>query len=399
MYQPSPEILKKYADVLVKFALRSGEWTKPWDVVFVQIPECAKPFYLPLQKSILESGAHPIFEYYPDGVSRHFYDHAADKQITFYPEHFLHGKVQQMTHVISVIAENDKYELKWVDPQKLAKRVSSRKQYIEKRTQKELEGKMTWTLGLYWTQAMADEAWLSIEEYRKQIINACYLDEENPIEHWKKTNSEIERIIEILNKMKIQKVHMIWEDVDLWVGIWSDRKWLGGSGRNIPSFEIFTSPDYRQTTGWMRFNQPLYRYWQKVTGISLKFENWIVVDFDAKEWKELLAEIFEIPGTRSLGEFSLTDWRHSRITKFMWETLYDENMWWEFGNTHVAIGRAYEDTYTGDVSVLSEEQRKWLWFNQSAEHIDIISTVNRTVIAYLEDGSEVVIYENGKFSL
>lgn len=399
MYQPSPELLKKYADVLVKFALRGGEGVKKWDVIFVQIPECAKLFYLPLQKSILETGAHPIFEYYPDGVSRHFYEHAADEQISFYPEHFLHGKVQQMTHVISVIAEHDKYELKGIDPQKLAARVASRKPYIEKRTQKELEGKMTWTLGLYWTPAMAEEVGMSLEEYRNQIIKACYLDEENPIDHWKKTVSEIEAIIAKLNAMKIQKVHMVGDDVDLWIGIWSDRKWLGGSGRNIPSFEIFTSPDYRQTSGWMKFNQPLYRYGQKVTGISLKFEKGEVVEFDAKEGKNLLAEIFEIPGTKSLGEFSLTDWRHSRITKAMGETLYDENMWGPFGNTHVAIGRSYEDTYVWDVSALSLEQRKELWFNQSAEHIDIISTTDRTVTAYLEDGSEMVIYEKGQFRI
>jgi len=188
-------------------------------VIFVQLPECAKPFYLPLQKSILEAGAHPIFEYYPDGVSRHFYEHAADEQISFYPEHFLHGKVDQMTHVISIIAEHDKYELKGIDPQKMAVRVKSRKQYIEKRTQKELEGKMTRTLGLYGTPAMAEEVDMTLEEYREQIINACYLNEDTPIEHWQKTNSEIETIINKLNEMKIQKVHMVGDDVDLWVGI------------------------------------------------------------------------------------------------------------------------------------------------------------------------------------
>jgi aminopeptidase len=111
MYQASPEILKKYADVLVKFALRSGDGAKPGDVIFVQLPECAKPFYLPLQKAVLESGAHPIFEYLPDGVARHFFDHANDDQIVFYPSHFFDGKVNQMTHVISIVAEADKNEL------------------------------------------------------------------------------------------------------------------------------------------------------------------------------------------------------------------------------------------------------------------------------------------------
>jgi len=123
------------------------------------------------------------------------------------------------------------------------------------------------------------------------------------------------------------------------------------------------------------------------------------VEFDAQEGKELLTEIFAIPGTKSLGEFSLTDSRHSHITKCMGETLYDENMGGQFGNTHIAIGRAYEETYTEDVSSLSEDQRKELGFNQSAEHIDIISTTNRTVTATLEDGSEVVIYKDGMFSV
>lgn len=399
MYQPSSEILKKYADVLVKFALWSGEWVKKWDVVFVFIPECAKAFYLPLQKSILEAWAYPIFEYIPDGVAKHFYENASDEQNSFYPEYLMSGKVKQMTHVISVIAENDKYELKWVDPKKLATRMASRKPYFEMRTQKELEGKMTWTLGLFGTPAMAEEVGMTLEEYREQIINACYLNEENPIDHWKKTNFEIETIISKLDEMKIQKVHMVWNDVDLLVGIWSDRKWLGGSGRNIPSFEIFTSPDYRQTEGWMKFNQPLYRYWQKITWISLRFEKGKVVEFDAEEGKELLTEIFEISGTRSLGEFSLTDSRHSRITKAMGETLYDENMWGQFGNTHVAIGRAYEETYVGDVSVLSSKQREELGFNQSAEHIDIISTTDRTVTAYLENWSEKIIYKDWKFTV
>lgn len=399
MYQPSFELLKKYADVLVKFALWGGKWVEKWDVVFVQIPECAKPFYLPLQESILEAGAYPIFEYLADGVARHFYENASDEQISFYPNHYFDWKVAQMTHVISILAEADKYELKWVDPKKMANRVKSRKPYIEKRTQKELEWKMTWTLCLYGTEAMAKEANMSLEEYREQIINACYLDEDEPIKHWQKTANEIQNIIDKLNNLKIQKVHVLWEDVDLHIKIGSDRQWLGGSGRNIPSFEIFTSPDYRETSGRIRFNQPLYRYGQKIDGISLKFENWEVVEFDAKDWKDLLAEIFEISGTRALGEFSLTDGRHSRITKFMWETLYDENMWWKYGNTHIAIGRAYEETYVWDISKMTIEEKKELGFNQSVEHIDIISTTNRTVTAYLEDWSELVIYEDGQFKL
>lgn len=262
-----------------------------------------------------------------------------------------------MTHRIAIIAEVDKYELKGIDPAKLTTRVASRKAYREKMDQKELEGKLTRTIGMYGTPAMAEDAGMTLEEYREQIIKACYLDEADPIARRKQTQSEIKRIQHALNDLKIQKVHMEGQDADLRITIGSDRQRLGGGGRNIPSFEIFTSPDYRGTQGRIKFNQPLYHYGQKIDGISLTFENGEVVEFDAKEGKEVLAEIFQIPGTKSLGEFSLTDSRHSHITKFMGETLYDENMGGRYGNTHVAIGKSYEDTYAGDVTTLSKQER------------------------------------------
>ena len=53
--------------------------------------------------------------------------------------------------------------------------------------------------------------------------------------------------------------------------------WVGCSGRNIPSFEIFTSPDWRGTEGWISFNQPLYRYGNLVRGIRLEFSDGRVV--------------------------------------------------------------------------------------------------------------------------
>jgi aminopeptidase len=88
-YQPNNQLLKKYADVLVKFALRSGKGAKPGDVIFVALPEAAKPFYIPLQESILEAGAIPMFEYLADGVTRNYYEKATMEQINFYPDRYM----------------------------------------------------------------------------------------------------------------------------------------------------------------------------------------------------------------------------------------------------------------------------------------------------------------------
>jgi aminopeptidase len=71
-----------------------------------------------------------------------------------------------------------------------------------------MDGKMTRTIGMYGTQAMADEAGMSLEEYREQIIKACYLDKDDPIATWQQTMDQINHIKSKLTSLGIQKVHI-----------------------------------------------------------------------------------------------------------------------------------------------------------------------------------------------
>jgi aminopeptidase len=81
-------------------------------------------------------------------------------------------------------------------------------------------------------------------------------------------------------------------------------------------------------------------------------------------------------------------------------TLFDENMGGAFGNTHIALGNAYKDTYTGDPATVSEEEWARVGYNSCPKvHTDIISTSDRTVMATLRDGSEKIIYKDGQFVL
>ena len=99
-----------------------------------------------------------------------------------------------------------------------------------------------------------------------------------------------------------------------------------------------------------------------------------------------------------LGEFSLTDKRMSKITKFMATTLYDENVGGKYGNTHLAVGMAFKDAYKGDLNKLSDKKMKEIGLNDSATHVDIMSTTDRTVTAYMKDGTEKIIYKDGMFT-
>ena len=100
-----------------------------------------------------------------------------------------------------------------------------------------------------------------------------------------------------------------------------------------------------------------------------------------------------------IGEFSLTDKRFSRITKFMGETLYDENAGGPNGNFHIALGSSYHDAFDGDAAGKPKEHWQNLGFNDSAIHTDLVSTSPRTVTAILKNGTEKIIYKNGQFCL
>ncbi|MBI3952675.1 MAG: aminopeptidase [Candidatus Doudnabacteria bacterium] len=410
-YQPSQIILDRYAKVLVRFALGGGKGIKKGDVVRVSSSESGRRLYLAVCNAVIDAGGHVLSHYSPDeeqgdrrrneSFTRYFYQHAQDHQMDHFPHKYLKGLVEQMDHSVFILADADPRALAGVDPKKIMRRGVALKPFTDWRHKKEWEGKFTWTIGLYGTPAMAKEAGLSEKAYWNQIIKACFLDQKDPIGKWKKTYQKLEHYRKKLNKLtpKIDRLHVIGPEANLWLKPGEKRKWCGGGGRNIPSFELFTSPDWRGTQGWIRFNQPLYRYSNKITGIKLQFENGKVVRSRAKTNEKLLKEMINTPGANKIGEFSLTDRRFSRITKFMAETLFDENMGGPNGNTHIALGMSYKDTYAGDASNLSKKQAESLGFNDSSVHTDIISTSSRTVVAHLKNGQERVVYEHGEFVL
>ena len=398
-YQPSDQILKNYADVLVKFALWGGKGINKGDVVCVSIGESAGPMVKHLQRSILEAGGHMILRYHPEGTDRDFYEMANEDQLNWMPKDYMLSRLDLCDHFLSIISTDNKLELEGVDSEKIMNRRKASKFYSDAFRNKVNAKDASWTLGLYGTENMAKDVGMSKEEYWEQIIKACFLDEADPIAKWQEVFEQVEDARTWLNSMDIEWLHVKGEDADLKVKIGEGREWLGGSGCNIPSFELFISPDFHGTEGWIRFDQPLYRYGSLIEGVELKFEAGKVVEATATKNEKLLRDMIAVEGADQVGEYSLTDKRFSRITRFMGETLYDENVGGEFGNTHIAVGSAYRESYPGDASKFSEEDWKKLGYNNSVVHTDIVSTKDRTVTATLKDGSEKVIYENGMFTM
>jgi aminopeptidase len=332
MFVPDQSILAKYADLLVKFAVNGGAGPKKGDVVQLNVPDIAKPLYVELLRAVLQCGAYPKTHFLASETDKVFFQYASDDQLVFFPENYKRAEADLIDHQVSIIADADPTELKDVDPQRLFRTMDARRKFRDWLFKKEQQNKFSWTLALYGTEAMAREAGMSMKDYWDQIIQACYLDCADPIAEWKKIQAEQERVKKALDSLEVEWLHVEGARIDLKVQIGTHRRWLGGSCRNIPSFELFISPDWRGTEGSIYFNQPLYRYGNILRDITLEFKDGLVVKAEAREGQKVLESMISRKNANKIGEYSLTDKRFSRITKFMANTLFDENIGGQFGN-------------------------------------------------------------------
>jgi aminopeptidase len=403
-YVPDRVVLERYARLLVEFGLGQGTGIEPSDVVQISGTDACKPLYVEACKAVWRAGGHVIHAYMPsedefDDVRRAFYELASDEQLAFLPETYARALVEQVDHDLVLYAPSNPRSLYGIDPAKQMLREQSRKRIRDWEQEKENRGEFSWAIASYGTPGMAAEAGMSIEEYWAQIIKACFLDIDDPVARWREVRATIDATRDRLNALPIERVHVEGPEADLWVALGEKRVWKDGVGNNMPSFEIFTSPDWRGTEGWIRFSEPLYAFGTLITGVELEFHGGRVARAMAAENEPVLHEMLATENADRIGEFSLTDARLSPIDRFMADTLYDENVGGPFGNTHLALGNAYQDAYDGDPSSLDAEDWERLGFNQSAIHTDIVSTTDRTVTAVLRDGSERVIYADGRFQI
>ncbi len=389
--------MENYADVLI-WGLKTANYNlKAYDSVLIRCDLPAIELGEVLYSKLVSMKYNVIFRLMPTAnMERSFYLNSDKKQREFIPS----GEKEFFENLngnIYIHAPQSLTHLKDVDTQRQVEFAKARKFLRDIMSKRESQGIFGWTLCTYPTPALAKQAKLSLNEYTKQIIKACFLDEKNPVKKWEEVFKNINEIKKWLNSLSLDEVYIQSKNTDLTIKIGERRKFLGGSGHNIPSFEIFTSPDYRYTNGIYYANLPTYRGGNYVEGIRLEFKDGVAVKINAKKGEDYLRKTLNTDeGAKRVGEFSLTDVRFSRIDKFMADILFDENHGGKYGNCHIAVGSAYIDTYDGESSKLGEEEKKALGFNDSAVHWDLINTEDKIVKAKVK-GKIITIYEKGMF--
>jgi len=381
--------------------MKKGKF-EPNDAIMIKGGLESLPLLEVLYRKVLMEGWQPILQVLPTSTMEvDYYTIANDSQLG-YLQPWWRDQYQHVRGNIYVAAPTSLTHLKDIDPKRQQMAARSMKPWREYITEQEQKDLFAWTLGMWPTQCKADAAGITLEEFKNVVANACYLNSEDVMNDWETTHNDIEAIKGWLNALMPMVEHFRMESVsmDLTVTPGAMRQFEGGGGANIPSFEIFTSPDWRGTNGTFFADQPSYRGGNLVKNVMLTFEDGVVVSATAEEGEEyLLSTLDTDEDARKVGEFSLTDKRHSKIDRFMADTLFDENFGGEFGNSHIAIGQSYAESYTGDQAELTDELKKELGLTESVVHWDLVNTEPKKVTAVMKDGSSQIIYEEGMFKV
>ena len=351
--------LEKYADTLVwGVETARGKNFKPYEVIMVRFDTAAVNLAECVYRKLIQRKINVIARAMgTPTMEKDFFIFSDKKQRSFVNA----GEKEMFGNLngnIFISAPTSLTHLKDVDPKKIGEVSVARKPLRKIIEHREELGKFGWTLCTFPTDELAKRAGLSLSQYTQQIIKACFLDEKDPVKKWEQIKKDSTAIKKWLNSLPIKTIRVETNNMDLEVLYGEKRRFLGVSGHNVPSFEIFTSPDWRGTRGEYYANLPSYRSGNYVEGIRLEFKKGRAVKISAKKGADFVKKMLNMDKNAcQIGEFSLTDKRFSKIDRFMADILFDENFGGNFGNCHIAVGAAYSDTYAGDVSKLTPDKK------------------------------------------
>ncbi|MCM2321709.1 MAG: aminopeptidase [Oligoflexia bacterium] len=269
-------------------------------------------------------------------------------------------------------------------------------------------GKCSWTLVALptpkWAEKVTGEKGeKALELMWKDLSAILRLEGPDPIASWKKHSEALQARCRTLNQRKLRELHFTGPGTDLRIGLCQRSKWVGGAiaqeeGEffpNLPSEEVFTTPDFRLTQGKVKVTRPVNVLGDNVEDAYFEFKDGQVVDFGASYGKHLLESYFSIdPRAKSLGEVALVDGSSPifKSGRVFHNILFDEN-----AACHIALGRAIGLAFEGSEG-LSEEELVAAGANQSLLHTDfMIGSEAVSVEATDSDGRALRIIENGRF--
>ncbi|MBR3524184.1 MAG: aminopeptidase [Bacilli bacterium] len=292
-----------------------------------------------------------------------------------------------------------------IEPEKLALesyiRRSTKPVYNEKRD----KGLISWCIAAYPNEVWAHDLFATDDAYDKlydYIMKMCMIDTNNPLVSWDNQLTFADNMVNKLNNLKIKKLHYTNSlGTDLYLTLPDNYLYASAKDEkgivNMPSYEVFTSPDYRCTEGIVYSALPLIHNGAFIDEFWIKFEKGKAIDCDAKKGKEVLEGIINSdPNACYLGEAALVnnDSPISNTGLVFKTTLFDEN-----ASCHLALGAGFNECLKYGLK-MNEKELLSCGINQSKNHVDfMIGTPDLNIEATLENGDKILIFKDGNFCI
>ena len=284
--------------------------------------------------------------------------------------------------------------------------LQTRKLYREMQSNNQIDWCIAAVATKEWGNLLFPNQENSYELLWEKIFDICLVNTENPEEEWSKKMNENKEMCEKLTNLNIKKLHYANKTgTDLTVELEKNAIWCGGSSKikdrepivNMPTEEVFTTPNKYSTNGIIYASMPLVHSGITIKDIMLEFKDGKITNYNASTGLEELKNIIELDEESSmLGEIALVD-KNSKIAKtniLFYETLYDEN-----ASCHIAVGRGFKECLK-DSENMNEQELEKIGYNNSKNHVDImVGTNDLNITATTYDNQEILIFKDGSFNL
>ncbi|MDR6879103.1 aminopeptidase [Bacillus sp. 3255] len=403
--------LEKYAELIVHVGLN----IQPGQTLWVNAPILQPELVRLISRKAYDAGAkHVHIEWQDEICTQIKYKHAPDDSFNEYPA----WRAQALNELADKggaylwIDADDPELLKDADPARIAAYSKAGGPLLVKWRESMSSYFMTWSIVAAPSPARARKVFPQLEETEAvqalwdAIFKATRADQDNPVETWLNHNAVLRSKREQLNAKQFHKIHYRAPGTELTVQLPANHIWRGGAATNgtggfefnpnIPTEEVFISPNRAGTSGTVCSTKPLSYQGNLIDRFSLTFENGRVVDYQAEVGYESLKALLEMDeGARHLGEIALVphDSPISNSNLIFFNTLYDEN-----ASNHLALGRAFPTCIEGGTAMTKAEQLQ-AGLNDSLIHVDfMIGSAEMDIDGEYADGRIEPIFRKGNWA-
>ena len=391
------DVLDRYAEV----AVRVGANVQPGqEVVLATNVEHAQVARAISRQAYLAGASYVNVLYRDDHIRRALIELGPDAALTYSPEWAKDlVRATEGGAVIATTGDPEPELLADLDGERVGQ--AHEVEVIEIAGRIRAEGKVQWTVVASPTPGWARQVFgePDVERLWEKVAYCMRLDEDDPAQAWRQHLARLDVRAAALDALRPEALRYRGPGTDLTVGMLPNARWTGlgfrsaagvGYVANMPTEEIFTSPDPRRADGKVRSTLPLVLLGQIVVGLEVTLENGRIVRVEAEQGADVVrAELASDEGASRLGELALVtgESRVGRSGTLFYDTLFDEN-----ATCHIAYGAAYPNTFVGGDP--GDE------LNTSSVHTDfMVGGPELEVDALLPDGTAVPLIRREEWQL